>query len=463
MNKMKKVQIFLPKGCQIKTQESLEIVCETYNESVFSSDFWKNLVRNITEEYVFVVTKSCAIDFVPDALKRFLNVAETTSSTMLYSDYRVSKENDVMLYPTIDYQEGSVRDDFDFGSVLLFDSNALKNVVETLNNDYQAAGFYDVRLRLSIEKLPLRINEYLYTEQVVAKETNMHFAYVDPKNRASQIEMEQAFTAFLKKKGAYLNPHFCEIDFMAEVFAVEATVLIPVRNREKTIEDAIKSVLCQKTSFDFNLIVVDNHSTDKTSTIVARYAEKDNRVKHLIPERDDLGIGGCWNFGVNNTSCGRFVVQLDSDDVYADEFTLQKIVDTFHRESCAMVIGSYTITDFEMNTIPPGLIDHREWTDENGHNNALRINGLGAPRAFFTPILRTIGVPNTSYGEDYALGLQISRCYKIGRIFESVYLCRRWHDNTDASLSIEKANANNSYKDKLRTIELLARQKQNKL
>lgn len=463
MNKMKKVQIFLPKGCQIKTQESLEIVCETYNESVFSSDFWKNLVRNITEEYVFVVTKSCTIDFVPDALKRFLNVAEATLCTMLYSDYRVSKENDVMLYPTIDYQAGSVRDDFDFGSVLLFDSNALKNVVETLSFDYTAAGFYDVRLRLSIEKLPLRINEYLYTEQVVKSEMNKHFAYVDPKNRASQIEMEQAFTEFLKKRGAYLNPHFCKIDFSAEDFSVEATVLIPVRNREKTIEDAVKSVLCQKTSFDFNLIVVDNHSTDKTSAIVARYAEMDNRVRHLIPERDDLGIGGCWNYGVNHTSCGRFVVQLDSDDVYADEFTLQKIVDAFHRERCAMVIGSYTITDFDMNTIPPGLIDHREWTDENGHNNALRINGLGAPRAFFTPVLRSIGVPNTSYGEDYSLGLQISRSYKIGRIFESIYLCRRWHDNTDASLSIEKANANNLYKDKLRTIELLARQKQNKL
>ena len=459
---MKKVQIFLPEGCHVVTHESFDVILETYKESFLGTDFWKNNVHRFSEEYVFVITKSSVIDFVPDALKRFIHIAQSTLSTMLYSDYRMQSE-DLKLCPTIDYQYGSVRDDFDFGSVLLFETETLKRVIAEQMAFYKAAAFYDIRLQLSIEKLPLRINEYLYTEKAVEVDINKHFDYVDPKNRASQIEMEQAFTMFLKKCCAYLEPRTAVVDFGIENFETEATVLIPVRNREKTIEDAIVSVLKQKTSFPFNLIIVDNHSTDNTSSIIARYAEKDNRVKHMIPERDDLGIGGCWSLGVNSSECGRFVVQLDSDDVYADENTLQKVVDTFRREHCAMVIGSYTITDFDMNTIPPGLIDHREWTDGNGHNNALRINGLGAPRAFFTPILRAIGVPNTSYGEDYALGLQISRSYKIGRIFESIYLCRRWNDNTDASLSIEKANANNLYKDKLRTIELLARQKQNKI
>lgn len=458
---MKSVRILLPEGCRIKTQEAFEVNCEFYRESVFGSEFWKKTICRLQEKYVFVVTKTCAIDFVPGALNRFINVAEATSCTMLYADYRVQRGEHVACVPTIDYQLGSVRDDFDFGSVLLFDVEALQRAVCGMSATYSAAALYDVRLRLSLEKLPLRINEFLYTEITIETQSDNHFAYVDPKNRASQIEMEHAFTLFLKQYGAYLQPDFKQIDLSAGDFCTEATILIPVRNREQTIEDAIRSVLKQKTTFPFNLIVVDNHSTDATSAIVARCAEQDARVKHLMPERTDLGIGGCWHYGVNHADCGRFVVQLDSDDVYVDEFTLQKVVDTFRREQCAMVIGSYTITDFEMNPIPPGLIDHREWTEENGRNNALRINGLGAPRAFFTPVLRSLGVPNTSYGEDYALGLQISRCYKIGRIFDSIYLCRRWHDNTDASLSVEKSNANNSYKDKLRSIELLARKQQN--
>ncbi len=460
---MKKLQLFLPEGCQISTQESIDFECVNYSESVTKSDFWKNLLDNATAEYTAVVTKVCALDFVPDALKRFCRVAEATQCDMLYSDYRQRHETTVVDKPTIDYQWGSVRDDFDFGSVLVFRTETLKTVVRQTETAYAYAALYDVRLRLSLSKLPVRINETLYTESTIDTRTSgeKQFDYVDPKNRAVQLEMEQAFTAFLKKCGAYLAPEFSDVDFDAYCFATEATVLIPVRNRVKTIEDAIQSVLKQQTSFAFNLMVVDNHSTDGTSAIVARYAASDARVKHLQPERADLGIGGCWAYGVNHADCGRFVVQLDSDDVYSDEFTLQKIVDAFRRERCAMVIGSYTITDFEMNTIPPGLIDHSEWTEANGRNNALRINGLGAPRAFFTPVLRAIGIPNTSYGEDYALGLQISRHYKIGRIYESLYLCRRWHDNTDASLSVEKINANNAYKDKLRTIEMLARQHQN--
>ncbi len=292
---------------------------------------------------------------------------------------------------------------------------------------------------------------------ILEENAEKQFDYVDPKNRAVQIEMEQACTNHLKQIGAYLEPKFDEIDFNQEIFATEASVLIPVKNRRNTIEDAIQSVLSQKTTFPFNLIIVDNYSTDGTTELIAEYTQKDTRVIHLIPENKNLGIGGCWNAGAAHASCGKFTVQLDSDDVYKDENTLQTIVNAFYEQHCAMVVGSYTITNFKMEEMPPGLIDHREWTPENGRNNALRINGLGAPRAFYTPLLRSIKAPNTSYGEDYALGLAFSRRYQIGRIYESLYLCRRWEGNSDASLNIEKQNANNFYKDKIRTIELVAR------
>lgn len=257
--------------------------------------------------------------------------------------------------------------------------------------------------------------------------------------------------------GAYLPPVKRTIDVGTEDFQYEASVIIPVRNRVRTIDDAIRSVLEQETSFPFNLIIIDNHSTDGTSEIIEHY-QNNSKVIHLIPERTDLGIGGCWNLGINHPQCGRFAVQLDSDDLYSSPNTLQTIVDKFHQEQCAMVIGSYRMTDFALQTLPPGVIDHNEWTDENGHNNALRINGLGAPRAFYTPLLRQIRVPNTSYGEDYALGLAFSRNYRIGRIYDVLYLCRRWEGNSDAALSIEKVNLNNSYKDSLRTLEIKIRQ-----
>ena len=327
-----------------------------------------------------------------------------------------------------------------------------------MDANYQYAGLYDLRLRVSRLAELVHINEYLYTEieHDDRKSGETMFDYVDPKNRATQIEMEQACTDHLKQIGAYLKPEFKKVDFNQEKFEYEASVIIPVRNRIRTITDAIQSVLTQITDFKFNLIVIDNYSTDGTTEAIGAF-KSDKRLIHIIPDNKDLGIGGCWNVGVHHPQCGKFAVQLDSDDMYSDDQTLQKIVNAFYEQQCAMVVGSYMLTDFDKNPIPPGVIDHKEWTPENGRNNALRINGLGAPRAFFTPLLRKIKVPNTSYGEDYALGLAFSREYQIGRIYEVVYLCRRWEDNTDASLDIVKMNAHNTYKDRIRTWELQAR------
>lgn len=327
-----------------------------------------------------------------------------------------------------------------------------------MSTEYQFAGLYDLRLKVSQQADLVHINEYLYSEieNSSNKGGGSHFDYVDPKNRGMQIEMEQACTDHLKKVGAYLAPNFKKIEFNKADFEYEASVIIPVRNRIRTISDAIKSVLSQKTNFKFNLIVVDNYSTDGTTEAIDKFAS-DERLVHVIPENKELGIGGCWNAGVHNPKCGKFAVQLDSDDVYSGDDTLQKIVDAFYEQNCAMVVGTYKLTDFDMNEIPPGVIDHKEWTPDNGRNNALRINGLGAPRAFYTPVLREIKVPNTSYGEDYALGLNFSREYQIGRIYDVLYLCRRWDDNSDASLDIVKANVHNTYKDRIRTWELEAR------
>ncbi len=343
-------------------------------------------------------------------------------------------------------------------------TKAVKEAVKNSTENYMLQDFITLRLSISQNYSITRIPEFLYTtvESDIRKSGEKLFDYVDPKNRKNQIEMEEALTIHLKKIGGYLEPKFAEIKFDNENFKNEASVIIPVRNRVKTIADAIKSVLKQKTNFPFNLIVVDNHSDDGTTEIIAELKSKDDRLIHLIPESNDLQIGGCWNLGIMNSNCGRFAIQLDSDDIYLDETTVQKIVDKFIEEKCAMVIGSYKLTDFQLNEIPPGLIDHKEWTPDNGRNNALRINGLGAPRAFYTPILREIKIPNVSYGEDYAVGLEISRNYQIGRIYEPVYICRRWEGNSDAALGIEKINSNNFYKDKIRTIELVARKIKNK-
>jgi hypothetical protein len=388
-----------------------------------------------------------------------VQVAENTGAAMIYSDYFESKYGLQTPHPVIDYQLGSLRDDFNFGPAQLFRSDVLKTFNEL---EFKQAGFYALRLHASRLGELVRIPEFLFTmeETDTRKSGEKQFDYVNSSARDQQIEMEKACTHHLQKIGGLLNPPFREIDFSEQKFTVEASVIIPVRNRIKTIKNAVESVLSQKTTFPFNLIVIDNFSTDGTTELLAEYAKNGNLI-HIIPDRNDLGIGGCWNEGIFSEHCGKFAVQLDSDDLYSSENTLQKIVDKFYEEKCAMVIGSYQMTNFDLEEIPPGIIDHKEWTNENGANNALRINGLGAPRAFYTPVLREIKVPNVSYGEDYAVGLAISREYKIGRIYEPVYLCRRWDDNSDASLDVVKQNMHNLYKDRIRTIELKARLQKN--
>ena len=394
------------------------------------------------------------------ALERMTDYLSVPSCGMVYADRYEETEGELRPHPVIDYQAGSVRDDFDFGSLILYRTEALKQAVFEISteSDYAYSASYAVRLALSRRYSLTHIREFLYTETETdtRRSGEKQFDYVDPRNRSVQIERETVFTRYLKKTGAYLPPVEHRIDLNEGDFPCEASVIIPVRNRVRTIDDAIRSVLEQETTFHYNLIIVDNHSTDGTTEAIRRYAGE-KKIVHLIPERTDLGIGGCWDLAIRDARCGRFAVQLDSDDLYSGPDTLQRIMDTFHKEQCAMVIGSYRMTNFSLETLPPGIIDHREWTSENGHNNALRINGLGAPRAFFTPLLREIGVPNVSYGEDYALGLAFSRRYRIGRIYDVVYLCRRWEGNSDAALSIEKVNRNNAYKDSLRTLELAQR------
>ena len=418
----------------------------------------KAIAEHADAPYSLIYTKTSELSLGYFALERMLQIAENTGAGMVYSDHYQVKNGQKINNPVITYQKGSLRDDFNFGPVLLYKTTALKKAVKNMDANYQYAGLYDLRLRVSRLAELVHINEYLYTEieHDDRKSGETIFDYVDPKNRAMQIEMEQACTDHLKQIGAYLKPEFKKVDFNQEKFEYEASVIIPVRNRIRTITDAIQSVLTQITDFKFNLIVIDNYSTDGTTEAIDAF-KSDKRLIHIIPDNKDLGIGGCWNVGVHHPKCGKFAVQLDSDDMYADDQTLQKIVNAFYEQQCAMVVGSYMLTDFDKNPIPPGVIDHKEWTPENGRNNALRINGLGAPRAFFTPLLRKIKVPNTSYGEDYALGLAFSREYQIGRIYEVVYLCRRWEDNTDASLDIVKMNAHNTYKDRIRTWELQAR------
>ena len=427
-------------------------------DSLTSTDTIRKIAAKSSLEYSLIYTKYTSLDLGLYALDRMLRLAEDSNAGMVYSDYYQLVGESRTSCPVIDYQLGSLRDDFNFGSVLIYKSNVLREVVDGMTTDYQFAGLYDLRLRVSQRLDLVHINEFLYSEveQDTRKSGEKIFDYVDPKNRGVQIEMEAACTEHLKAIGGYLEPTFKDIEFNSGDFDYEASVIIPVRNRIRTIEDAIRSVLCQKTSFNFNLIIIDNHSTDGTSDIIKKYTT-DSRLIHIIPEREDLGIGGCWNIGVHHPKCGKFTVQLDSDDVYKDEHTLQTMVNAFYQQNCAMVVGTYMMTDFDMNMIAPGIIDHKEWTPDNGRNNALRINGLGAPRAFYTPVLREIKVPNTSYGEDYALGLNFSREYQIGRVYDVVYLCRRWDDNSDASLDIIKMNSHNTYKDRIRTWELQAR------
>lgn len=427
-------------------------------DALNSSDTMLKIAEVAKAPYVLLYAKYNNLVMGYFALDRFVRLAGDSKAGMMYADSYTIVEGKKSNAPVIDYQEGSLRDDFNFGSVLFFDTEVLKKAAAGIDVHYTAAGLYDLRLRLSRIAPIVHVNEYLYSDVTVdnRKSGEKIFDYVDPKNRGVQIEMEKACTAHLKAIGGYLEPKFDEIDFNKGDFEYEASVIIPVRNRIRTIRDAIRSVLSQKTDFPFNLIVIDNHSTDGTTEAIDEFKD-DPRLVHIVPERDDLGIGGCWNAGVQHPKCGKFAVQLDSDDVYADENTLAKMVAAFYEQKCAMVVGTYMLTDIDKNPIPPGVIDHKEWTPENGRNNALRINGLGAPRAFYTPVLREIHVPNTSYGEDYALGLAFSRHFQIGRVYDVVYLCRRWEDNSDAALDIVKMNNNNLYKDRIRTWELQAR------
>jgi hypothetical protein len=419
----------------------------------------KKMASMAETDYVLICTKPYPIRLGENCLRRMLQVADDTGAGMVYSDYYEIKEGELFPHPVIDYQQGSLRDDFNFGSLMLFRTSAFRNSANETDEEYRFAALYDLRLKISRNESIFRIPEFLYTEMETDSRLSGQkmFDYVDPRNRHVQIEMEKACTSHLKKTGGWLKPEFKPAGLARGEFPVEASVIIPVRNRVKTIQDAVDSVLSQKTSFKFNLVIVDNHSTDGTTELLNKLSEKDGRIIHIIPSRDDLGIGGCWNLGAFHPSCGRFSIQLDSDDIYIDNNVLQKITDEFYSQDCVMIVGSYKMVNFNLEEIPPGLIDHREWTPENGRNNALRINGLGAPRAFYTPVLREIMLPNVSYGEDYALGLAVSRWYQIGRIYEPLYLCRRWDDNTDSALDINRLNTHNTYKDRIRTIELRAR------
>jgi GT2 family glycosyltransferase len=431
------------------------------------------ILAGIRTKYLLLLTGNQQISIEPKALERILGMAESTKAGLVYSDFYDDSEHEKTLHPLNDYQPGSVCDDFDFGAMILFSVPAVRKALKKYGiiPGVKSAGLYDLRLKVSINHSVYHLQEPLYS--VIKNVGGIHelplqekrFDYVDPGNQAIQKEMETVFTDYLKKIGAYLAPHHLkEVEQTPKFFPVEASVVIPVRNRKQTIAEAVKSALSQKTDFPFNVIVVDNHSTDGTTAALSDLARQYSNLKHIVPVRTDLGdlgIGGCWNEALRHEACGRYAVQLDSDDLYSSASTLQKMVDMLRQGSYAMVIGSYTLVDSRLEEIPPGLIDHREWTDENGHNNALRINGLGAPRAFNTALMRKIGFLNVSYGEDYAAALRICREYRIGRIHESLYLCRRWSGNTDAALSIEEANRNNAFKDKIRTIEILARQKMN--
>lgn len=439
--------------------EGVELVA---SQSIASTKTLREIAALTDAPYTLIYTKFTTLSFGSFSLERMLAVAEDTGAGMVYADHFNQTGGVRTQAPVIDCQEGALRDDFDFGSVLLYKTSALKEAVSAMTTDYQAAGLYDLRLRVSQKSPLVHIGEYLYydIETDTRKSGEKLFDYVDPKNRSVQIEMENACTEHLKAIGAYLSPQIKEIDIREGEFEYEASVVIPCKNRVRTIGDAIKSALSQKTDFPYNVIVVDDNSDDGTVDVIKSYLDNP-RLVYIAQDTTWHGIGGNWNAAAHHPKCGRFALQLDSDDVYSDENTVQRFVDAFRKDNCAMVIGTYQLTDIDMNPIPPGVIDHREWTDENGRNNALRINGLGAPRGFYTPLLRKLNFPVTKYGEDYAVGLRISREWRIGRIYEVMYNCRRWDNNSDASLDIEKVNANNYYKDKLRTIELQARKRMN--
>lgn len=432
-------------------------------DAVNSTPMVKRVADAAKADLTLLYTKPDRLEVGYKSLERIAMVAEDSGAGMLYCDHYHIKGGVTAKAPVIDYQLGSLRDDFDFGSLLVFDTLVLKESASRMTADYVAAGLYDLRLKLSQKYSIEHINEYLYTD--VERDTRQSgqkiYDYCDPRNVSTQKEMEAACTEHLKEIGAYLAPEdFEDVDFESESFDVEATVIIPVLNRVRVIRDAIKSVLGQEADFKFNLMVVDNHSTDGTSEAIDEFAG-DERLIHIVPERSDLGIGGCWNLAANDKRCGKFVIGLDSDDIYATPATLRTMVKQFYKENAAMVCGTYRMVNFALEEIPPGVIDHHEWTPDNGRNNALHVNGFGGPRAFYTPVYRAVQLPNTCYGEDYAMGLMVSRKYRVGRVYDVMTLARRWDDNTDADIDIFKENANNLYKDRIRTWEVKARIKKN--
>lgn len=455
-------KVYLITDKTIKPSESFDVLNSKYP---FSSEAMEMILHNTASDFILFITSETFVRVDDNSLKKMMLIAEQNNSGWVYSDFYLNVNGVITNNPLIDYQSGSIRDDFNFGHIVLIKTSVFKSAVENNhgNAKYNFAGLYALRLAISRESFLKRIPEPLYTAEIYETENvkMKMFEYLDPQYRKQQLEMEAAAAVHLKIISAFLQPQNNTVNFDEHFFEYEATVIIPVKNRAGTIKEAIESALHQQTDFKFNIIVVDNHSNDGTTEILKTISSKNKNVFHLTPQRTDLQIGGCWNEAINHSLCGRFVVQLDSDDKYSDEKTLQKIIDKFYKEKCAMVIGSYKLTDFNLIEIPPGIIDHKEWTHENGHNNALRVNGLGAPRAFFTPVVRQIQFPDVSYGEDYAMGLAVCRSYKIGRIFEPVYICRRWEGNTDSSITIEKQNANNFYKDSIRTLEIIERQKLN--
>ncbi|MDR3610957.1 MAG: glycosyltransferase family A protein [Ignavibacteriaceae bacterium] len=429
-------------------------------DPICSSASLKQIDNLAKSKYILLIISKSEIKFGQYAYERISGLAQSINSGIIYSDYYDKSENQLTPHPLIDYQTGSIRDNFNFGHLMFFRKDVFSETVKELDDKYEFAGLYNLRLNISTKYHIIRIPEFLYASSGKPENENQ-FEYVDSRNRVVQIEMEQAFTDYLTKIKAFIKSPSNKIDLYLESFKNEASVIIPVKNRAKTISEAVNSALHQKTDFPFNVIVVNNYSNDGTSEILNLLAESNNNLINVIPSDTTLCIGGCWNTAIHHKECGRFAIQLDSDDIYSDDNSLQKIVNVFRKDKCAMVIGSYKLTDFNYNIIPPGIIDHKEWTEKNGLNNALRINGLGAPRAFFTPMIRDINFPNVNYGEDYSVGLVISRSYKIRRILEPIYICRRWEGNSDALLSIEKENSYNFYKDKVRTLEILARQIKN--
>lgn len=470
---MKRIDCFIPfeSDAQVKaTVENLKAQNEVANIELVDSTKLKStaaikdIAARASAPFTLIYTKTTTLSFVLFAMERMLEIAEDSGAAMVYADhFNRAADGTETQAPVIDYQFGSLRDDFDFGGVLLYRTEALKEAAGRMDVEYEQAGIYDLRLKVSQKGKLVHINEFLYYEIELdnRKSGEKIFDYVDPKNRAVQIEMEKAVTQHLKDINGYLAPEFKPVDITEGDFEYEASVVIPCKNRVRTIADAISSALNQKTDFKYNVIVVDDNSTDGTQEKIKQFLDNPKLV-YIAQDKSYHAIGGNWNMALHHPKCGRFALQLDSDDLYSDDTVVQRFVDAFREQNCAMVVGTYQLTDINLQPLPPGKIDHREWTPENGRNNALRINGLGAPRGFWTPLLREINFPTTKYGEDYAVGLRVSREYQIGRIYDVMYNCRRWDDNSDANCDIVKMNANNLYKDRVRTWELEARVKMNK-